>query len=39
MLVMLVFELMRFLVEQTAITVEMGWSNWQILEMKSDAES
>ena len=31
---MLVFELMRFLVELATITAEMGWSNWQILEKK-----
>ena len=31
---MLVFELMRFLVELATITAEMGWSNWQILEIK-----
>ena len=31
---MLVFELMRFLVELATITAEMGWSNWQILGKK-----
>ena len=39
MLAMLVFELMRFLVELATITAEMGWSNWQILEMKNNVES